>query len=111
MCIVPNRRGGHRSPRTGRHALLVSYAVAADTDARARRATGVERVRRAAHEALGLLPPSPAEYDEAARIGPLRRIRSAMVLAVLLVGLSVVVALSVGLVAFLGGFLLEQAIK
>ncbi len=91
---------------------LTLLAVAADTDAATRplRGTGTGTARRVVHEALGLLPPAAAEYGNAARIHPLRRIRSGVLLLVLLVVLGVAVALSIGLVAFLAGFLLEQAI-
>lgn len=69
------------------------------------------RVRRLAHEALGTLPPHAAEYGRATRVGGLRRIRSAVLLLALLVLLGVTTAASIGLIAFLAGFLLEQAIK
>jgi len=70
-----------------------------------------DRVRQIVHEALGMRPPQPAEYGKAARIGALRRIRSVILLLALLVALGVATALSVGVIAFLAGFLLEQAIK
>jgi hypothetical protein len=55
--------------------------------------------------------PQSAEYGRAARVSPLRRLRSAVLLLVLLVALGVFTAASIGLVVFLAGFLLEQAIK
>lgn len=69
------------------------------------------RVRRLAHEAFGTLPPYEAEYGNAARVGAFRRIRSAILLLVLLVSLGVATAATIGLLAFLAGFFLEQAIK
>lgn len=55
--------------------------------------------------------PQTAEYGRAARISPLRRLRSAVLLLVLLFVLGVAAAVGVGIIAFLAGFLLEQAIK
>lgn len=106
-------RSGRGTPtsRSTRLEQLALLAVGVDTDAKARPVTGVDRIRRVTHEALGLLPPASAQYGSAARTSPLRRIRSAVLLGVLLVVLGVVVALSLGVVAFLAGFLLEQAIK
>lgn len=69
------------------------------------------RVRRLAHEAFGTLPPYQAEVGAAVRVGALRRIRSAVLLLALLVMLGVATAGAIGLVAFLAGFFLEQAIK
>lgn len=89
------------------------YAVAVEHDTRrpASTSSSSSRLRALAHDAFGLRPPAPAEYGNAARISPLRRVRSALLLAALLVVNGVLVAAGIGLVAFLGGFLLEQAIK
>ena len=68
-------------------------------------------MRHLAHEALGTRSPQQAEYGESLRISPLRRIRSAILLLTMLIGLGIATAASIGLLAFLAGFLLEQAIK
>ncbi len=70
-----------------------------------------DRIRRLVHEALGMRGPQSAEYGRAARVSPIRRLRSAVLLLALLVALGVFTAASVGVVVFLAGFLLEQAIK
>lgn len=70
-----------------------------------------DRIRRLVHEALGMRAPQPAEFGKAARIGPLRRLRSAILLLALLVALGVATASTIGIIVFLAGFLLEQAIK
>jgi hypothetical protein len=112
MHAVQVVRGG--AARTGAPRILlgqVLYAVATDPDASGRSGpAGVGRLRMLAHEVFGTQPPAPAEYGAAARTSPLRRLRSALLLAVLLLANGVLVALGVGLVALLGGFLLERAI-
>ena len=70
-----------------------------------------DRIRRLVHEALGMRSPQPAEYGRAARVSPVRRLRSALLLLVLLVALGVFTAVGIGVVVFLAGFLLEQATK
>ena len=70
-----------------------------------------DRIRRLVHEALGMRGPQSAEYGRAARVSPIRRLRSAVLLLLLLVALGVFTAASIGIVVFLAGFLLEQAIK
>jgi hypothetical protein len=107
------RSGATRStdPRTLIGHTLLAVATDPDAAGRSGSAVGVHRLRALAHEAFGLRPPAPAEYGAAARTGPLRRIRSALLLVVLLVFNGFLVAVSVGLIALLGGFLLEQAIK
>lgn len=70
-----------------------------------------DRIRRLVHEALGMRGPQSAEYGKAARVSPIRRLRSALLLLLLLATLGVFTAASIGIVVFLAGFLLEQAIK
>ena len=70
-----------------------------------------DRIRRLVHEALGMRAPQSAEFGRAARISPIRRLRSALLLPVLLVALGVATAVATGVGVFLAGFLLEQAIK
>lgn len=69
------------------------------------------RLRQLAHEALGMRPPQQPQFGRALRVSPLRRIRSAVLLLVLLGALGIATAATIGLVAFLAGFFLEQAIK
>jgi hypothetical protein len=59
----------------------------------------------------GLRAPEPAVTGAKARTSALRRLRSAILLLALLVGLGVAIAAIVGLVVLLAGALLEQAIK
>lgn len=69
------------------------------------------RMRQLAHEALAMCPPQQAQFGRALRVSPLRRIRSALFLLMLMGALGIATAATVGLVAFLAGFFLEQAIK
>ena len=114
MQAVRVRRAGPSRNHDPRVLLPGSlFAVAADTEARDRSGgtVGVSRLRALAHETFGRQAPAAAEYGKAARTSPLRRLRSALLLAVLLVCNGVLVAIGIGIVALLGGFLLEQAIK
>lgn len=70
-----------------------------------------DRIRRLVHEALGMRAPQSAEIGRAARISPIRRLRSVLLLLVLVVALGVAAAVTIGVIVFLAGFLLEQAIK
>ncbi len=80
--------------------LLMAAAVSTST-----------RMRQLAHEALAMCPPHQAQFGRALRVSPLRRIRSALFLLMLMGALGIATAATVGLVAFLAGFFLEQAIK
>lgn len=71
---------------------------------------GASTVRRMLHEAFGNRAPAQAETGNVRRISPWRRLRSAILLLVLLGFLGLTIAAVFGLIAFLAGFLLEQAI-
>jgi hypothetical protein len=61
---------------------------------------------------FGYRSPDPAMTGpQAARISPWRRLRSSVLLAALLVLLGVALAAAVGVLVFLAGFVLEQAIS
>jgi hypothetical protein len=107
------RAGSSRAadPRALLGMTLLAVATDPDAPGRSGATVGVRRLRALAHDTFGLQPPAAAEFGAAARTSPLRRLRSALLLVVLLVCNGVLVAIGVGVVALLGGFLLEQAIK
>jgi hypothetical protein len=108
MHLIRTGRGPARSTRTTERLLTPTMLLAM-------MATGnvppANRVGQLLHDALGLRGPQQPEFGRAARSSPLRRVRSAVLLIVLLVALGIATAAAIGLIAFLAGFLLEQAIK
>jgi hypothetical protein len=73
------------------------------------RRSGAQRTRDWLSGAFGLRGPEPAVTGDAARIPWTRRLRSAVLLLVLLVLLGTGLAASIGVLVFVAGFLLELA--